>query len=517
MASANLDRYNRVIRNLYTAVFERAEKRSNTIFKQTFQLPTASAIMHDRSGYFTEVMRDFPTYYVTFDEAIVHDSNNVQNRQVHYDWAKLSNYWKSATAINPPLNEAGGLLYGYTGNKAKVRGVSQSIQTISTQSAVMVDFTMECIIEFSANPTAGASIDLMDMGGMKLTINDQRKLVLTNSLDTTRTATTALVAGTRYHIMWVRNRGVSLSTLYVNGVAVDTWAVTSNSQNSLAANPKILTTNATAWGGTFYLDEVAFYRHVLPAHRNARHYKQYIDGSRDYPEGIVQVAVAPVVSWYEDLTNTGANTSEDDSAYLVTTGMTLSYTPYSTVVNAGVVRIRPGWAFNAAPTSPTIWKAVQTAGTDFIELLYDSAANNWVLRRKAPSGTQTDLTIAGNHGRNQDVTIAWWSNSTTLFMSLDGAAFVSVGNTAASGLTADKAATIGYGTNPSDCYFHWFIGGMLMDSTRMQRLSELMHANGNFDPDWHDIPYSDILLPRFLWWGRTAAHQPTDPLNGSFV
>jgi hypothetical protein len=364
-------------------------------------------------------------------------------------------------------------------------------------------------------------VKLIDVGPV-LSINDQRKLVLTNaSADTERTATTALTAGTRYHVVWTRNIGESLSRLYVNGEQVDSWAATSTYQKTAVATPTIGVQTGANWGGTFILDEVAVYKHALTATRVAAHYARLINGSKTYPAGAVQFHTQPYPTYYADLTTGGTNSSDDDSAYRFATGVTVTH-PYGGIVfgqtSSGVVRLRPRWAYTAAPTNPTILRVYASAG-NYLELFYDSSANRWTLRRWQ-AGSGTDATVAGSHIENQDVTIGWWMTGSQLGISLDGGALTVVSNSRVpSGLSEGTDAEIGNGTNPSNCNIHWLLTNV--DSpgeTDFNRWVAKMHELGNYDPNWDDLPYgARFAQPCFLWWGRGAAHQPTAILDGSFA
>lgn len=508
--SVDIDRLSRTIRNLYNGVFEREAKHSNRVFRKVYQIPSADARIKATQGYVTQVLRDFPTYYVRFDDSIVSGNDNTLARQRHFDLAKGSNLWTYNNTVAPMIGDVGtSLLSGYPGRSGKVVAASRNLTTVSAQSGALSDFSFECLIKFSQNPTAGASIDLFDFGPV-LTINDQRKLVLTNSIDTQRTSTNALSANTLYHIVWTRNLGAGFSYLYVNGALVDSWAVTSTSTKTIPSSPKILSQNATLWGGTFQMDEVAVYKHGLTADRVLVHYRALTEGAKAEPVGNVLAEVPPYPAFYGNMTAVGSNTSADDSAYRFAAGVTMQH--YRISGTLIVIRLRPRWAYNAAPTNPTIWRYRRDAA-NYTELWYDSTNNRWTFRNWQTS-SGTDATVNGTHQAYEDVTLAFWSGSSLIGVSLNGAPLTTVSNTRSPGQLSTDPIEIGNGANPSNCDIHWMITfGAVLTQSAAERIILEMHRFGNYDPDFSDLGYGRYASPKFLWWGRSAAHQPTAILN----
>ncbi len=524
--STSIDRHARIIRNLYSAVFEREPQRFNRIFRQVFQRRANNAYPIGQAGFISEVLRDYPFYYVRFDDSEVHAGDNTLARQLHYDLAQGTDFWNYSAAINPSRLVSGGLIPHYGGKAIQLHTANCSLQTINTQSGNWGDFAMECILSFDQNPVASATVDLIEVGP-KLWIDNNRKLCMNAQAIGNKVATNALAPG-QYHIVWSWCLGEGLSKLYVDGVLVESWASTDTFQQGSSTRAKIMSVAGTLWGGTFKMDEVAVYKHALPAHRVEAHYRAYKQYDTNFvPRHGVGLEKTPTGRFYSALTSGGSENSNDSSAWGFGSGITISYRGVG--VRAGdnqnsniyAVRLRPRWAYNAAPTDPTIFQLVRDAN-NYVRLFYDATAQQFKFR-KFVSGSGTDATIASTHAAYTDLTImAFERNGATIGISLNGGVFTEVANSGSFSLQTSDLFEIGNGANPSNCDIHWVLTGEYAQppyngtgshTHQLHRDAQLLHALGNYDPEIKDVPIRIGL--NFLWWARSVAHQPVGVVGGS--
>lgn len=160
-------------------------------------------------------------------------------------------------------------------------------------------------------------------------------------------------------------------------------------------------------------------------------------------------------------------------------------------------RLRPSWASGTPPSVPRVFDPNVANG-----LLSYYASGAWTIET---NGGTNFASVTSAHAAGDDKTIIFAWTSTTLYVSVNGAAFVS-----ASKGTTPPAPTAWFIGNrsaadrPFTGDFHWVCGG---SGTLSDADASTIHAFGNTDPTWSGVPGTIT----FLWTADSADYLDADP------
>lgn len=536
----SLDQYNRVIRNLYTRVFEQGRSKQNAANEPFYRAAVGygeeNAIRYNL-GFSTEVLRDRPVAYCKM------------TLPIDLPWSTALN---SGSADGVSLGDHGlrtqDYPYNYI-NKIAGPGITPTFDAASRQFDAITDhaayiqldtyfvndsragnagsMTRELILylepgSYATNVGAYLSTvgDFFNSGavsafgvGIKNTtgspITDNMPIYVrssyTDGIGLTSMGT--ITIGEPHHIVLVRNARHDVR-LYVDGVQLGSTLGAAGAD--FAGGGAYISTSTNSYltvlpDARLVVDELAVYRHALTEDRIIAHYDAWQNGALDYPVGNAYFQIAPKARYYTALTAGGSNTSVDDSAYKFAAGVTISYT--ANVVDEtqmwGAVCLRPDWAYTSPPTTPDLFRWQDDANNRLI-VYYDTGTNQWVCRRLS-GGAGANAVVNGSHAQYDDVVLCWYVTATQVAISLNGAAFVTTANSSIPTLSA-STFNIGNGDNPSNAWYHWMVMGT---GTLTDADAAAFYALGRYDPEWKDIPTMQTTDPSFLWHCYSAEHQPT--------
>lgn len=492
MASDDLDRFARVIRNLYTAMFEKNTKKHNRSFTYAFSPRTSGGYLVVpvfSGGLFAEMIKDHPIAITT-----------------------SGNYGTTTTLPGYPLAGIDVVGTGLSVNTDNLISATRELYWDPITNAGWDDFTLE----WSMNLT-GASTQPNDTNknAIKIALSGSYfvwvEYVIASDTWVARYRTPQLGTGTNVAVfstdmrgnhLWaiVENNHAGEAYLYKDGVLVETETITPHVMS--AATPELspgllyayLASSTTAvTSGTAEIGIVVGYSIALPAHRILAHYNAWANITTSVAGIFTQ---PPTNRTYTKLTLTGSDLvarAGDSSGCVFTStvsmGVPVAYGDETQMW--GVFRFRVYWSSGSPATNPTVFRWRDDANNE-IKLWLNGA--NWEISRKN-AGAGSPATVAASHGQYDDITLAFAITATNVLISLDGAAFTSVGNTAIPTLAATSMA-VGNGDGVLSGRMHWAIlgTGTISDAD----VAEL-HAYGNADPAFDDIPNIDTLDPSLLW------------------
>jgi len=502
VASSNIDRFSRMVNNLYTRAFEKDAQKFNTLFNKTSNLLDTSLDAHGLRSLSSLIMRDLPISYTHLD-TLIPAGTPAYNLPIK-DRIDTVNSWYAADATK--LTRVASLLGGNLQDYAYQFAATYMNKADAAEYDV-TSWTCEALVKF----TSTATMKLVGQGttatgwGMWLT---NKKLTLVSALDSVNTSNGAdLNDGLVHHVAVTRNAGNTLKW-FVDGVEVASSTITNVSTTALSGSLEI-GSSANPFTGT--IDEVATYNYALTPTQIAEHYAtiNVVTAAATNSVGNVGWYVPPLSRAYADMTASGSDQSTEPSAYGFSGTVNLQYPAAMFLGNPGwgwlVVRIRPTWSNTAGVLHPIF---THNDADRTFELVY-KATNVWALRIGNPGVSVGEVTIAATHIANQDITLAaqWVGSGSGIKLSLDGAAFVS--GTSQSPGAGPTNFMFGYdGANSLAGAIHWAVMGGLAATD--EQLSDadvaVYHAHGNRDPIWDTIPNIRTTKPAFLWDGRTNAH-----------
>lgn len=534
MPKYSIDQLSRILTNLYSRAFEQGEQGPirNAITQRVNNLEGFSVWGSSGDNYGASVLSDDPGVFITLNknQTTVQGHNPGTDNYGKIDgagslttpsWyvlpASTPNITEAQAFANAALDGSGGTcltLAPSTARYAMSRQISISNFTSWTSRA---SATFEAIIKTSLNDAnlriicgwAGAfSAGLPSDTAFFMAIKNG--LLTIYSSDGTLSAGSSIADGVAHHVAVTRSYS-GVYTFYVDGASVGTQTFTAGTAFTIASTDFWVCGGYSNAGGSNdlamfsgSLNHTAFYDYALEAHRIAAHYncwRTQISGVITYPD--VVFLNPPRARYYTALTTAGSDNDNEPSAYGFATGITATYN--AAVCNAttmwGVVRLRPTWAFGTPPTTPTIFRWADNANN---RLILSFSGGNWTFSR-LNGGAGASAVVAGSHVAYADITVAFYCNATTVGVSLNGGAWQTAGNTSIPTLAA-ASFDIGNGDNPSNSSIHWMLLGLgTLSATDLATL----HALGNYDPDWKDVPNINTLDPSFNWPGKSSAHLPT--------
>lgn len=516
---ADIERYNRIIRNLYGRAYEQGKGAllQNKDAYLTRTLYTDVMAARYTTGYATEVLRDRPKKYFKCDIETDTPSRKMRN---HGYSALVGTEGK----IGPNVLNVASLLKDSLGDGAVLNNGSNAYVQI-TDAYTVGAITLECLFYIYPGSYAnGKNINLFaqfdffnaanrfgvvlynDSGSaVTSSIRLQVKSQFTDGVNLTNVGTVSI--GVVHHFALVRDAQKNIK-VYIDGAQLGstitaTGADFTHGALGVAAYSLTQPGGGSQLTGGLVVDEAAYYAHALPESRIVAHYNAWLAGGYAVPNGLAYASIAPAARYYANLTTGGSNTSSDDSAYKFATGVTVTYS--SAVVDEtqmwGVICLRPDWASGSPPATPSFFRFADDANNR-LTLTYETG--NWVFRRKS-AGAGADVTVAGTHAQYDDVIVVFAATSTQLKLSINGAAFTTVGNTSIPTLSA-ATIDIGNGDGPSNSWFHWMALGT---GTLTDADAATLNALGRYDPEWKDLPSMEVALPSFLWHCYDNTHVPT--------
>lgn len=481
MATDDLDRLARVIRNLYTAMFERGTKRHNTKFRYTFSPRTSSrlAIATGYGGFIPQLLKDHPDYLLT------NPNPGSTTLLPGYPFASMD-MTSEANSFTDYVQRYWGWQVGFPpGN----------------------DFTVVWSMNLTGDGTAdGNEITMLRLKVIYDTTTDKWRVDFTNN----NSQAVLFSQDMRGEHFWalVHDSSAGEVRLYQDGTLVETETITPFVSDALSGgytNSSCLIVDSLAFpadplvtDGILEFGFVAYYSTNLPAHRLTTMYEawQAIETSRGSAGIFTQ---PPTDRSYTALAGSGTGEGSSASAFVFTSGRSVTGpVAYADETQMwGVFRFRPYWAFGSPPTTPTVFRWTDDANNQ-IKLHF--TGGNWQIDRKS-AGAGSPATVAGSHGQYDDITVAFAITATQVKVSLNGGAFTAVGNTSIPTLSA-TTFNIGSGDSHLDARMHWAIlgTGVITDSD-----VAALHAYGNADPALDDIPNIVDADPSLLWHCLRAA------------
>lgn len=503
----NIDRFSRMVNNLYTRVFEQGQQpEQNAIFKYARAFATPLARPDYFTGWVREVQRDLPMLFMRMQ-----DDNYSFYTNAAYGSMPMSNLGSgmSATAAIATWSQITKPVGNYIDGTTKDSGVWRvdwtigGQETIDTSAVLLGSISMEFIVNNVVNPT-GADLSLwsINAGSCEVLITNTGVLKAKGPGAVVVTGGSGLLTG-RHHIVVTWEQGLVANgiLLYVDGVNVGNGACGAI---------------ANTWAGIFFntaintksieLDELVVYGTALAPNRVTAHYNTLVNRTAVDPIPAVESYVTPTPRYYSALTQSaGADRSNDRTAWGFTTTDKITYS--NAVCNStqmwGVFRLIPTWASGTPPASPPdVWRWFVDASNN-LALKY--TGGNWQFSR-LNAGAGASATVAGAHAVNEPLTLAFNCTSTVVQIGLNGTYQATVGNTAIPTLTSVATMDIGNGTNPLTGAIAWMMLGV---GTLSQADFTTLHNLGNTDPEWFDVPNMVTLDPSFLWHARSLEHVPT--------
>ena len=494
----DLDRFNRIIRNLYTAQFERAAGTTKNRIPTGAELEwaeTMRARVADTLGYV--ISRDKPTAWLRFNHGLLdlgaQNNKYVDSASPARVWQDrkatvwyLSPTWEASPRVQPSASlvdaaENGAMLFTGTSSGAHVSMATASVTTLS--------YTVEFLIHVVAAP--GGTWDGPGLTDTNTRLygawlrSDAGVLAIKTMNGTGPYTFGTLSVGQTYHVMVAREYNGSVRG-YINGILTLTGTAGTNSP-------------VTGWaiadgvdGLEVALDEVALYTTALSEEQCLEHYAAYA--------GEVTAAnwdYAPAARYYEAMQFSGSDVGYDSSATYMAAGSVTKASYYSAVCDEtkmwGVMRLRPRWAYtDAGDRTLFLWS---DDANNRIILWYDATADQWKITRLA-AGAGASAAIAGSHAAYDHVTLAFMLTATDVAISLDGGAWTSVSNTNIPTLTEEFWEI---GSVTADIYWMALGVGTLDDEV----LANLLSDRDPYIKDFGDALVTELS---FLWYGTGTEH-----------
>ena len=535
MPKYSIDQLSRILTNLYSRAFEQGEQGviHNAITQRVNNLEGYDVWGSSGDNYAASVLADDPGVFITLNK----NQTTVQGHNPGTDnYGKFSGAgmlttpsWYVLPAGTPNITEAqafanvaldgsGGTCLTLAPTTARYAMYRAIYITNYTNWTSRASATFEALIKTSVNDANLRIIcgwgDAFNASG--LPTDAAFYMAIKNGLLTVYSSNGTLSAGSSiadsvaHHVAVTRSLS-GVYTFYVDGVSVGTQTFTAGTAFTLVNTDIWFCGGMSNLGGggdlsmfSGSINHTAFYDYALEAHRIAAHYARWrtqLSGVITYPDLVF--LNPPRARYYTVLTTSGSDNDNEPSAYGFATGITATYS--AAVCNAtamwGVVRLRPTWAFGAPPTTPTIFRWANDANN---RLILNFTGGNWTFTRLS-GGAGASAGVAGSHVAYADITVAFYCTATIVGVSLNGGAWQTAANTSIPTMSAANF-DIGNGDNPSNSSIHWMLLGLgTLSATDLATL----HALGNYDPDWKDVPNINTLDPSFNWPAKSSAHLPT--------
>jgi hypothetical protein len=500
--AGQLDQFNRTIRNLYAAVFERPGGPTDN------RVPTAADLhytqqlsIHARNRLGLAIANDVPEIWLRLNDQLL-DYGAMNNRYV--DSAALTRVWVDNKAAlwsasptwttTPRVQSVDGLIDGRPNSSKRFQGIAggTAYYILSTSLPPTQNFTVEFLMKVISVPggswvgggllegvtTTGAGL-LLDSNGTTIRLRGEPGALVAG----------ALTIGQLHHCAFVRDYE-GTNRLYLDGVEV------ANEDGSVGSSS--FTVPWRIYGGdaslVFEMEEAAMYRTALTAAQIAAHYAAFAE-----EENAVGSSYAPLARYYEALTPSGADGANDSSMALYSDKVSYSSAVLHATLMWGIIRIRPNYA-STAGTDRTIfdWRV---DANNRVTLHFNQATDSFVLTR-LNAGAGATASVVTAHAAYDYITIAFKLSATQISISLNGGAWTDVANTAIPTMTTALNFSL-YMTNVQ--YILWSALGV---GTLTDAGLAAVHAKGNADPDISDFGDAVLNEISFLWHGRGTAHVP---------
>lgn len=267
---------------------------------------------------------------------------------------------RHGTYNNTPVLGVTGLLVGDSDTCVDFTGDDHATGTSMPSTSSR---TVECLIRPDAVTGANRSfLDMDDSWGrmfqLRLTSSGYIEFIAWNSTGGIffATGTTALSAGSTYHVAAVFDHVAGAATIYVNGAVYQTAAVTGTAANNGALFR--IGANASSGINAYFdgrIDEVAYYGSALSSTRIAAHYAA-ATGAGGAPGGTLSAAL-PVPTVALSGTYSG-----------ITAGTLAASLPLPTVALSGTYRRRSGFGLWLDSTATVSAEAPLTPDSETVPL-----------------------------------------------------------------------------------------------------------------------------------------------------
>lgn len=495
----NLDRFGRIVRNLYTAVLEQRDKGQSTN-----PVPSSAELRYTEdvnikalANLGQKIGQSYPSAWLRLNDQLL-DLGARNN--IYADSADATRTWRDYKAslwdtgsptwqATPRVVSATSLVDSRANGAKTFEGLSSvndnyliSQTALPTPENTTIEFVVKILAAPAGSWTAGGVIDSNRQLGLRL---DSDGATIRLKAEPGGLTFGTLVVGTTYHCMFVRDaRGTNRG--YVNGVQV--YSAASGNNTIYGAAPWCIPGGAS--GLRFTMDEIAIYFTALTDAECLEHYSVFAaaDPAADW-------TYAPIARYYEPVTFSGSNLSWDKSAVNLYNKASYRGSVLDETTMWCVMRIRPTWDYTTGDKTLFQW---QNDANNKITLTFAQSTDSWVLSR-LNAGAGATVSIVSAHAAYDYITLAFKLSATELALSVNGGAWSTVGNTNIPTITAE--------------FFDLPMAGltsMLWMATGVGTLDDsvLANLNTNRDPLIKDFGDAIVNGLSFLWHCRDAEHIP---------